>query len=199
MTKDEDAIDAVARSLFRAHDDAVCLGREPSHDFDVMSQSADMGRPVIEGWRAVARTAIALGARPCDVSPRDRLAELIDSTNFLGTGLTLGEFVRLGNTEKMAASWALQPREERRRRLDAVMRLSVELTRVRETTEFSTRLAELAIESVIEGDWKMVEEWAEHFTFADEGEDLRQKYVAVFAIFRELLLQGLRAEKGVPA
>lgn len=127
--------------------------------------------------------------------PRERLAELLgsDSTNFLGTGLTMREFMQLGNAEKLTASWTLQPREERKRRLAAVMRLSVELARVRETTEFSTRLAEQAIEAVIEGDWKMVEEWADHFTFDEEGEELRQKHAPIFLTFRELLLQALRA------
>jgi hypothetical protein len=184
--KDEAAVEAVARALFRAHDETVRTGREPSHDFDVMAQS-EYGRPVIEGWHAAARAAIKLGARSPGMHPGDRLFELMHV------------LAQLGNAEKMVASWSNQPREERRRRLDAVMRLSIELVRVRETTEFSTRMAELAIEAVIEGDWKMVDEWAEHFTFATEGEDLRQKYEPIFAIFRELLLQALRAEKGTPA
>ena len=136
-----------------------------------------------------------------DKDNRARLAELLgsDSTNFLGTGLTMREFLQLTDAEKLAASWALQSREERKRRLHAVVRLSVELVHILETAEFSTRLAELAIESVIEGDWKMVEEWAEHFTFNDESEQIRQGSAPVFAVFRELLLQTLRAAKGLPA
>lgn len=132
---------------------------------------------------------------------RTRLAELIDpgSTNYLGTGLTMQEFMQLHTAEKVAASWTLQPREERKRRLGAVMRLSVELARIHETTQFSTRLAELAIEAVIEGDWKMVEEWAEHFAFEDESEQVRQQHAPIFAVFRELLLQALRADKELPA
>ena len=97
------------------------------------------------------------------------------------------------------ASWSQQPRDERRRRLEAVMWLSVELARVVEQTSFATRLAELAIESVIEGDWKMVEEWAEHFAFEDERAEMRAKYVPIFAIFRELLLQVVRVGKAQPA
>jgi hypothetical protein len=136
-----------------------------------------------------------------DEAARARLSELLgsDSTNFLGTGLTMREFMRLHDAEKIARSWSLQPREEQRRRLDAVMRLSVELARVRESTVFSTRLAEMAIEAVIEGDWKMVSEWAEHFSFSDEDHFNKEKYAPIFAIFRELLLQVLRAEKEVPA
>jgi len=132
---------------------------------------------------------------------RERFVELLspDSKNFLGTGLTMSEFMQLTNAEKLAASWHLQPKEEKRRRLNAVMQLSVELDRVRVVTTFSTRLAELAIEAVIEGDWKSVEDWADMFAFTDEHEDLREKYAPIYATFRELLLQVLRAGKAMPA
>lgn len=173
----EETIEAIARALFRAHDDEVSGG--------------------IAGWRAVARVAFALGARPRGADPRERLAELMgsDSTNFLGTGLTLREFMQLHDAEKLSRSWALSPREEQRRRLTAVVQLSAELAHIRETFSFATRLAELAIEAVIEGDWKMVEEWAEHFSFEDSG----SKNAITYATFRELLLQVLRTEKEGPA
>ena len=131
---------------------------------------------------------------------RARLDELLgtDSTNFLGTGLTMRELLKLTQAEKLAAAWCLQPRDEQRRRLRTVIHLSIELGHISETTNFATRLAELAIESVIEGDWKMVEEWADHFTFGDEAEELRQDSAPIFAVFRELLLQALRTEKELP-
>ena len=141
---------------------------------------------------------------------RERLVELLspNSKNFLGTGMTLEEFSVLMTAEKLAASWCLQSRDERKRRRRAVILLSQELGRIEEKTVFATRNCELAIESVIEGDWKMVEEWAEHFTFAEEfpknvtdetGTSLRDKYAPVFATFRELLLQVLRTDKEQPA
>ena len=79
------------------------------------------------------------------------------------------------------------------------MRLSVELERIRQTESFATRLAEMAIEAVIEGDWKMVEEWADHFAFEDERDEIRIHGSSIYGTFRELLLQGLRAEKGASA
>ena len=132
---------------------------------------------------------------------RERLAELLgaDSTNFLGTGLTMQEFMRLHDAEKLSASWAIQPPVEKKRRRRAVLQLSIELGRICESHSFSTGLAELAIESVIEGDWKMVQEWADHFTFAEESEELRTTYVPVFAVFHELLLQSLRTQEAMPA
>lgn len=187
-------VDAVASDLFRAHDQVAGVGLQP-RDFDMMTGI------VVESWRAAARTAISLGARPPRGDLRARLAGLMDtnSINYLGTGLTLREFLQLGHAEKIAASWMNQSREERRRRLSAVMRLSVELARIRESTLFATRLAEMAIEAVIEGDWKMVEEWADALRLAEEHESTQQTYEPVFVVFRELLLQALRAEKDVSA
>lgn len=203
-TASDDAVDVVARALFRAHDDAACeAGREPTHDFDVMAQCSHPGWPVIEGWRAAARAAISLGAHPrrASASHRERLDELLgkDSTNFLGTGLALHEFMELYNAEKMSQSWALQPPVEKKRRLAAVVRLSAELEKIREKENFATGLAEMAIEAVIEGDWKMVEEWAKHFSFEDERDEIRIYAGDVYARFRELLLQVLRAGKEGPA
>jgi hypothetical protein len=135
-----------------------------------------------------------------------RLLELLGTTsnNFLGSGLTASEFMQLYRAEQIAASWVLQPTEEKKRRRRAVIQLSQELGRIQQATEFSTRLCELAIESVIEGDRKMVEEWAEHFTFNEEGGEsdqhgVRARYAPVFATFRELLLQTLRTDKEPPA
>jgi hypothetical protein len=129
----------------------------------------------------------------------ERLVELLgpNSKNFLGTGLTLEEFMQLGHAEKLATSWSLQKPEERRRRLQAVIQLSIELGRIREITNFSTRLAELAIEAVIEGDQKVIEDWADHFSFAEEPGAI-QTCAPIFAVFRELLLQVLRAGKELP-
>jgi hypothetical protein len=54
-------VDRVARRLFRAFDDAN-QGREPLHDFDVMTECKYDDRYVVENWRALAREAIRLGA-----------------------------------------------------------------------------------------------------------------------------------------
>lgn len=138
--------------------------------------------------------------KPNKPDKRERFAELLgtDSKNFLGTGLTFTEFMQLHKAEQIAESWALQPVEEQKRRRKAVIQLSIELGRITEHHGFSTRLAEMAIEAVIVGDWKMVQEWADHFTFDTEGEDLRAQYAPVFAVFRELLLQSLRTQKEMP-
>jgi hypothetical protein len=40
MKKTEEDVDAIARALFRAHDDAVCIGYAPLHDYDAMAESS---------------------------------------------------------------------------------------------------------------------------------------------------------------
>lgn len=119
------------------------------------------------------------------------------STNFFGTGLTLQEFMQLGMAEKVASSWAQQSREERKRRLNFVTELSIELAKIKEHHNFATGLAELGIESIIEGDWKMVQEWAEHFSFAEENESTRATYASVYARYSELLQQAYDTRPGV--
>lgn len=131
---------------------------------------------------------------------RARFVELLGlhSENFLGSGLNMTEFMQLHRAEQLAASWALQPSEEKRRRRHAVIQLSIELGHIREKGLFATRLAELAIDAVIEGDWKMVREWADHFAFEAEREELRATCASTFATFRALLLQLLRVQETLP-
>jgi hypothetical protein len=118
------------------------------------------------------------------------------STNFFGTGLTLQEFMQLGMAEKVGPSWFNQAREERKRRLNFVTELCIELAKIKEHHNFATGLAELGIESIIEGDWKMVQEWAEHFTFAEESEGTRATYASVYARYAELLQQAYDTRPG---
>lgn len=127
---------------------------------------------------------------------RERLIELlgVGSKNFLGTGLTMHECLQLERAERIAASWCLQSKDERFRRLRAVMQLSVELERVRVETCMSIGVMPLAIQAVIEGDWALVAEWVSDMTPPGEAEaDTR------FATFRELLSQLLRTQKESPA
>jgi hypothetical protein len=99
--------------------------------------------------------------------------------------------------ERIYASWFNQQREERKRRLHFVMELSIELAKIKEQMTFATGLAELGIESVIEGDWNMVKEWADHFTFNDERDEIRLSSAEVYARFSELLQQCWETRPGV--
>ena len=101
----------------------------------------------------------------------------------------LVDILQAHTAERIYESWFNQQRDERKRRLHFVMELSIELAKIKEQMTFATGLAELGIESVIEGDWNMVKEWADHFTFNDERDEIRLSSAEVYARFSELLQQ----------
>lgn len=107
----------------------------------------------------------------------------------------LTDLLQSYTAERLYESWFRQERNERKRRLNFVTELVIELAKIKETTTFATGLAELGIESVIEGDWKMVQEWAEHFTFQEEHEQIRS-HASVYARFSELLQQAYDTRPG---
>jgi len=107
----------------------------------------------------------------------------------------LTDLLQAHTAERIYESWFRQERNERKRRLHFVMELSIELAKIKETVNFSTGLAELGIESIIEGDWTMVKEWADHFTFKDEHESIRS-HASVYARFSELLQQAWETRPG---
>lgn len=102
--------------------------------------------------------------------------------------------------EMVARSFFLLPKEERRRRLKAIINLSIELGRIRDIDIHATGLGEIAIENLIEGDLDGVKDWAEHFTFNIERQgykdyaeryatlDYVERYATLWSKFRELLL-----------
>lgn len=127
---------------------------------------------------------------------KDRLSQLLDveSDNFMGTGLSLQEFLLCGKVDELANSFATQDKDERKRRLGFVVKLGAELDRMRSKgLQFGTALAEAAIESVILGDWKMVKDWANDFTFEHEHEQTRQTYAPLYAPFVGLLQEAFES------
>lgn len=109
----------------------------------------------------------------------------------------LAEIMRTSMAQKVMESWFRQDRNERKRRLHFVTELIFELAKIKETTTFCTGLAENGIESVIEGDWEMVKEWADHFSFDEERAEIRLSHADVYARFRELLQQCWETRPGV--
>ena len=80
-------------------------------------------------------------------------------------------------------SWAFADRNEKKERLSAVSKLCIELDKVKQQTIQATRLAEMVIEHIIEGDWERAAEGAEDFTFEHEGEDHRAQFAPIYADF----------------
>jgi sugar phosphate isomerase/epimerase len=94
--------------------------------------------------------------------------------------------------ERFAESWFQQSQDERRARRRVVIELAVALDAIRKVSGFATGLGEAAIESVIEGDWRAVDEWATDFTFAHERDELRDRYAPLWAPFVAILRAELR-------
>jgi hypothetical protein len=132
---------------------------------------------------------------------RTRFLELLgeESSNFLGTGLSISEFIQLELAEKFATSFAAQDRDERQRRLDAVVPLSIELGKIREQTNFSTGICEMAIATVIDGDWQGAEDCADILSMDDEDEQIRDRHASTFVTFRAILMQTVRGAKIAPS
>lgn len=93
------------------------------------------------------------------------------------------------------ASWCLQDKPTRKHRLNTVMALSVELDVIKRVDIFSTAFGEQAIEAVIQGDWREVEELTGYMTFDTESSDLREKYNPLWEKFRALALTACAEEK----
>lgn len=102
------------------------------------------------------------------------------------TGKVLATF-EIHQLERLARSWGVVSREERKGRLRAVMALSVELERIRAVSIFSTGLGEAVIEDIIEGDWEAASALGKHFTFESEGPATQAEYGPLWAKFVEVV------------
>jgi hypothetical protein len=75
-----------------------------------------------------------------------------NSKNFMGTGLTLEEYLMHGHIKRWRASWAEQGRKEQRRRREYVVALSVLYEQISGRSLFGTASITEAIDGIIEGD-----------------------------------------------
>jgi len=116
-----------------------------------------------------------------------------DGDNFLGTGLTLREFVTEGTVRRFAQSYSQQDRPERRRRLDFVVELATAYQELRRHTGFATGVALTAIEAVIEGDWTTVADLAKEFQWRDEVTFDADRYRALYADYVAILDRVVRS------
>jgi ASC-1-like (ASCH) protein len=95
--------------------------------------------------------------------------------------------------ETISRAWCIVDKWERKHRLRTVVALSVELEKVRSVDRFSSVLGESAIEAVIQGDWRGVDQVVEFLTFESEGEKTAQKYGPLWEDFR-IIAQAASAE-----
>lgn len=108
------------------------------------------------------------------------------TTNFIGTGLTLEEFLQLGGAERFHRSWSEQPKPERERRLQFVFDLVAERQRIAERGILGIAWVDQAIEAVIKGD-RLELEHVQHMIARIAKDEVGLKAER----FQELILQCL--------
>lgn len=99
--------------------------------------------------------------------------------------------------ERVGRCWTMQTRETRKRRLEAIIQLSIELGKIREIDRFGTRFGGVVIEKLIEGDLEEAREAANCQTFEGESEELKARYVPIWAKFREMALAAAQTDEGI--
>lgn len=92
-------------------------------------------------------------------------------------------------------SWCLQDKYTRKHRLSTVIALAIELEDIKKVNRFSTAFGEQAIEAVIQGDWRELEEVAKFLTFESEIPDIRDQFKPLWEKFRTLALTACAEEK----
>ena len=124
---------------------------------------------------------------------REKILRYLDpnSENFMGSGMTMKQFSLVGYAEKTERSFARQNVGERRRRMDLMIRMAVELTKIREVNGFGTRLGESMIEDVIEGDLKGLHIFTEFFEMKDFEDVRRQEMVDLWSGFAALVKEAI--------
>jgi len=85
--------------------------------------------------------------------------------------------------QKFLASWFSVDRNERKRRLNVITSLIVELERIKKESIFSTGLGEQCVEAIIMGSWDEVEDIISLLSFKGEDEALRARYEPLWKDF----------------
>lgn len=99
--------------------------------------------------------------------------------------------------ERIDRSWAIQPKPTRKRRLEAIIQLSIELGKIREIDIFGTAFGEEVIEELIEGDLEDARGCAGLMDFSGENDELRARYVPIWAKFQAMALAAAQADEDI--
>jgi hypothetical protein len=92
----------------------------------------------------------------------------VDSKSVFGSGLDMGEYFQTLDFLRYQRCIVTQPKYEQRRRMEYILRLSVEHAAIVAQDRFSTAWSEACIESIIEGNWEDLRIRIGMLTFDDE-------------------------------
>ncbi len=188
--------------------EAYEIGR--AHGGNAFRSPDEQGARVDEGWAQQADKLCELLGIDQQEERRDKLKSYFDAAgdNFMGSGLSLVEFMALGKLESYERALSQQPLEERRRRWDLIHRMCEEQARLRMQYGQVGHGGKLylygeainchtAIEAVYEGDWKKLEDVSRWLTFPDDisnpGDEI---WVERYEPFRQLVLAAI---EGAPS
>jgi len=97
--------------------------------------------------------------------------------------------------EEILRSWCLADKAARKHRLKTVIALVFELDEIKKVNIFSTAFGEMAIEAVIKGDWKELEEVVGYQKFEAETPDIRAQFAPLWENFRLIAETAIAEER----
>ena len=97
--------------------------------------------------------------------------------------------------EEITRSWCLADKAVRKHRMRTIIALAVELEEIKKVNIFSTSFGEMAIEAVIQGDWKELEEVVGYQTFKSEHPDIQAQFAPLWEKFRLIAETAIAEER----
>jgi hypothetical protein len=97
--------------------------------------------------------------------------------------------------EEILRSWCLADKATRKHRLKTIIALSVELEEIKKVNIFSTLFGEMAIEAVIQGDWRELEEVVGYQTFKTEHPETQAEFAPLWEKFRLIAETAIAEER----
>jgi hypothetical protein len=107
----------------------------------------------------------------------------------------LMEQLETRQVEQIQNSWCMVDKATRKFRLNTIIALIVELEEIKKTSSFSIVFGYMAIEAVICGDWRELEEVVELQYFKGEEPDTSNKYAPLWEKFRLIAETAIAEEK----
>lgn len=121
-----------------------------------------------------------------------------DSRDFLGSGLTMIEYMATREMESIGRSFMRADRAEKRRRVALVVRLGAEIGRIGAVTRFPISSASRAVEAIIDGDWEGLKIDRSMFTFEGESADTIATYQPIYAPLVKIIDEALATTPAAP-
>lgn len=98
--------------------------------------------------------------------------------------------------EMINQSWYFADKETRAHRLHTIIALVLELENIKKVNKFSCNFGLMAIEAVIQGDWKELENIVEFQKFEGESKEIQENIAPLWETFRLIALTAIAQANG---